>query len=42
MPNVSNTEIAHFNIYDPKNWENFDNTSKNIIFRLIIESACLF
>jgi len=24
-------EIPHFDIYDPRNWENLDNTSRNIL-----------
>lgn len=30
VPNASNIKIAHFNIYDPRNLENFDNTSNDI------------
>jgi len=28
--NASNIEIAHFNIYDLRNLENFDNTTNDI------------
>ena len=40
MPNVSNIEnlgdgiekeISHFDIYDPKNWENLDYKSNDIL-----------
>jgi len=30
-PNVSNIEISHFDIYDPRNWKNFDNMSRDIL-----------
>jgi len=30
VPNASNIEIAHFNIYDSRNLEKFDNTSNDI------------
>lgn len=31
VPNASNIEISQFDIYDSWNWENLDNTSKDIL-----------
>jgi len=33
VSNASNIEVAHLNIYDPRNLENLDNKSKdNLVF----------
>lgn len=30
-PNASNIEISHFDMYDPRNWKNVDNMSRDIL-----------